>query len=85
MKLEIAKLKEIEEKTKLKWKSKLGLPVWFELPLTKEEILQEKKINLEFVKKMDIGELDPAKVLVFIEQTILLESQKFDKNQYLNK
>lgn len=66
VKAEIAKLKEIEDKLKQKWKTKLSIPLWFELPMTKEEILEEKKIDLDFVKKMDIGELDPAKVLVYI-------------------
>lgn len=56
----------------------------FELPISKEEVLEEKKIDLDFVKRMDIGEMDPAKILTFIEQTILIENEKFDKNQYLN-
>lgn len=56
----------------------------FELPMSKEEVLEEKKIDLDFVKRMDIGEMDPAKILTFIEQTILIENEKFDKNQYLN-
>lgn len=84
VKAEMAKLRDIEEKNKQKWKTKLGIPLRFDLPVSKEEILQEKKIDLEFVKRMDIGEIDPAKVLTFIHQTILIESQKFDKNQYLN-
>jgi hypothetical protein len=85
VKAEMAKMKEIEEKNKAKWKTKLGLPVRFELAMSKEDILEEKKVDLEFVQRMDIGEVDPAKVLVFIQKTILIEHSKFDKNQYLNK
>jgi hypothetical protein len=50
VKAEIAKLKEIEEMNKKKWKAKLALPLRFDLPLTKEEILEEKKIDLDFVR-----------------------------------
>lgn len=51
----------------MKWRQKLGLPLKFELPITKEEVLAEKKINLEFVEKLDVGNnIEPAKVLTFI-------------------
>lgn len=58
----------------------------FELPVSKEEILAEKKIDLDFIEKLDVGNnIEPAKVLTFIQMTILHEAQKYDKNQYLNK
>lgn len=85
MKAELAKLKEIDDKNKLKWKTRLGIPLRFELSMSKEEILEEKKIDLDFVKWLDIGDQDPAKILVFVEQTILIEHSRFDKNMYLNK
>ena len=86
VKAELAQLKVIEEKNKLKWKTKLGLPPKLELPKTKEEILAEKKIDLDYIEKLDVGNnIDPAKILTYIQMTILNEAQKYDKNQYLNK
>jgi len=37
--------------------------------------LLEKKIDLEYIEKLDVGQnIDAAKVLAFIQQTILIES-----------
>ena len=75
VKAELAQLKVIEEKNKLKWKTWLGLPPKLELPKTKEEILAEKKIDLDYIEKLDVGNnIDPAKVLTYIQMTILNEA-----------
>ena len=57
---------EIDKANAAKWKWKLNLPAKFELPMTKEQILQNEIVDEKFVKRLDLGDVDTTKVLTFI-------------------
>lgn len=84
VKAELKKLKEIENNNKTKWKFKLGLPKNFDIPMSREELLAEPKLDASLINRMDLGEVDPAKVIIYLQKTILDEKVLLDKNIYLN-
>jgi len=66
VKAELKKLKEIENNNKTKWKFKLGLPKNFDIPMSRDELLAEPKLDASLINRMDLGEVDPAKVIIYI-------------------
>lgn len=66
VKAELLKIKERDVKLSKKWKFKLNLPKTFELPCSIETILNEPSVDVKFIMKLELGEVDTAKVILFI-------------------